>query len=147
MIWKCLIVDIFVNNWGKVELVVKRRALPYITNEGGSIGTYFQWWELNINYSVRILSFQDDFILRRMFCLILFQCCWLVVVSQSCDVFLSSCSCLKRQLALFWILLGIWCLLMHVNEGEITKFSPFEGKLEILISNKKKPRQSWYYSV
>ena len=39
----------------KVELVVKGRALPYITNEGpsgGSIRTYLQRWELNINDSV-----------------------------------------------------------------------------------------------
>ena len=36
-------------------LVVKGRALPYIVNEGssgGSIGTYLQRWELNINDSV-----------------------------------------------------------------------------------------------
>ena len=43
----------------KVELVVKGRALPYITNEegppGGSIRTYLQRWELNINDSVRRL--------------------------------------------------------------------------------------------
>ena len=40
----------------KVELVVKGRALLYITNKGpsgGSIRTYLQRWELNINDSVR----------------------------------------------------------------------------------------------
>ena len=40
----------------KVELVVKGRALPYITNEGPfgrSIRIYLQSWELNINDSVR----------------------------------------------------------------------------------------------
>ena len=40
----------------KVELVLKGRALPYITNEGSSgrsIRTYLQRWELNINDSVR----------------------------------------------------------------------------------------------
>ena len=38
---------------GKVELVVKGRVLPYITNEGGLIRSYLQRWELNINDSVR----------------------------------------------------------------------------------------------
>ena len=41
----------------KVALVVKRRALTYITNEGHpgdkKIRTYLQRWELNINDSVR----------------------------------------------------------------------------------------------
>ena len=42
-------------------------------------------------------------------------------------------------LALFRILLGVWCLLMHANEGEIRNFPSFEEKLEIksLSENKR----------
>ena len=49
----------------KVELVVKGRAWPYITNEGpsrGSITTYLQRWELNINDSVRKYYNRSDYL-------------------------------------------------------------------------------------
>ena len=53
LIWKFFIVDIFLTIMRKVELVVKGRTLPFITNEGGLIRSYLQRWELNINDSVR----------------------------------------------------------------------------------------------
>ena len=46
----------------KVELVVKGKALPYITNEGGSIRTYLQRWELNINVSARKYCNRSDYL-------------------------------------------------------------------------------------
>ena len=49
----------------KVALVVKGRARPYITNEvpsGGSIRTYLQRWELNINDSVRKYYNRSDYL-------------------------------------------------------------------------------------
>ena len=48
--------------WGNVELAVKGRALPYITNEGGSIRTYLQKLELNINDSVRKYYNSSDYL-------------------------------------------------------------------------------------
>ena len=50
----------------KVELVVKGRAWPYITNDGpfgGSITTYLQRWELNINDIVRKNYNRSDYML------------------------------------------------------------------------------------
>ena len=49
----------------KVELVVKGRTLPYITNggtSGRSITTYLQRWELNINDSVRKYYNRSDYL-------------------------------------------------------------------------------------
>ena len=48
----------------EVELVVKGRALPYITNEGGggSIRTYLQRWDLSINDSVRKYYNRSDYL-------------------------------------------------------------------------------------
>ena len=49
----------------KVELFVKGRALPYITNEGpsgGLIRTYLQRWELNIKDSVRKYYNRSDYL-------------------------------------------------------------------------------------
>ena len=46
----------------KAELVAKGRALPYITNEGGSIRTYLQRLELNINGSVRKYYNRSDYL-------------------------------------------------------------------------------------
>ena len=42
LIWKFFIEIFLLTIMRKVELVVKGRALPYITNEGGSIRTYLQ---------------------------------------------------------------------------------------------------------
>ena len=46
----------------KVELVVKG-ILSYITNEGESIRTYLQRWELNINVSVRKYCNRSDYLI------------------------------------------------------------------------------------